>query len=156
MRGVGRAGGFKLMIEDRGDLGYTALQEQADRLAAEAKKQAGLVGISSVFRANVPQLYLDVDRQASMQRHVPLHDVSETMETYLGGLYVNDFNLFGRTWQVIVQAEAPFRRRPSTVRQLRVRNDTQKMVPLGSLASVQQVNGPLIVTRYNMYPAAFV
>jgi multidrug efflux pump len=156
LRGVGRAGGFKLMIEDRGDLGFTALQEQADRLAADAKRQSGLVGISSIFRANVPQLYMDVDRKASMQRHVPLHDVSDTLEAYLGGLYVNDFNLFGRTWQVIVQAEAPFRRRVGTVGQLRVRSDQGRMVPLGSLSDIHEVNGPLIVTRYNMYPAAFV
>ncbi len=156
VRGVGRAGGFKLMIEDRGDLGMTALQEHTDRLAAAGGEKPGLVGLSSVFRANVPQLYIDVDPNEVRQKHVSLKEVTDTLEVYQGSLYVNDFNLFGRTWQVIVQAESPYRQHPEAIGQLEVRNEQNKMVPLGSLASVREVNGPLIVTRYNMYPAAFI
>jgi multidrug efflux pump len=156
VRGVGRAGGFKFMIEDRGDLGLAALQEQTDRLAAEARRQPGLVGLASVFRANVPQLYLDVNRDGAVQKHVSLKDITDTLEVYLGSLYVNDFNRFGRTWQVIVQAEAPYREHLETVSQLRVRNEQGHMVPLGSLVGAREINGPLIVTRYNMYPAAFI
>jgi multidrug efflux pump len=156
VRGIGRAGGFKFMIEDRGDLGLAALQEQADHLTAVAQRQPGLVGLTSVFRANVPQLYADINRSAAMQKQVPLRDVTDTMEIFLGSLYANDFNRFGRTWQVIVQAESRFREHVEGVGQLRVRSARGKMVPLGSLAQVREVNGPMILTRYNMYPAAFI
>jgi multidrug efflux pump len=156
VRGVGRAGGFKIMIEDRGDLGLRALQEKIDQLVGAARQQSGLVGLSSVFRANVPQLYVDVDPDEARQKHVSLKEVTDTLEIYQGSLYVNDFNLFGRTWQVIVQAEAPYRQNPESIGQLQVRNSQGKMVPLGSVARVREVNGPLIVTRYNMYPAAFI
>ncbi|HEY7313847.1 MAG TPA: multidrug efflux RND transporter permease subunit [Gemmataceae bacterium] len=156
VRGVGRAGGFRIMIEDRGDIGLLALQEQTDTLTAAPREQGKLVGLGSVFRANVPQLYVDLDPNEVQQKHVAIRDVTDTLEIYQGSLYVNDFNLFGRTWQVIVQAESPYRRQPETIGRLQVRNNQGKMVPLGSLAKVREVNGPLIVTRYNMYPAAFI
>jgi multidrug efflux pump len=156
VRGVGRAGGFKIMIEDRGDLGMTALQEQVDRLAAAGRETPGLVGLASVFRANVPQLYVDVEPHEARQKHVSMKEVTDTLAVYQGSLYVNDFNRFGRTWQVIVQADSPYRQHREAIGQLQVRNEQGKMVPLGSLASVRDVNGPLIVTRYNMYPAAFI
>ncbi len=156
VHGIGRAGGFKYMIEDRGDLGLAALQEHADRLAAAAQKEPGLVGPATVFRANVPQLYVDVDREEARSRRVSFDDVSTALEVYLGSLYVNDFNRFGRTWQVIVQADAPFRERVEDLDRLSVRSARGKMVPLGSVGAVREVNGPLIVTRYNMYPAAFI
>ena len=156
VRGVGRAGGFKLMIEDRGDLGLTTLQEQTDELTARAKREPGLVGAATVFRANVPQLFLQVDRFEVMQKHVRLQAVTDALEVFQGSLYVNDFNRFGRTWQVIIQAEAPFRKDIDSVRQFQVRNDRGGMVPLGAVAGVRETNGPLIITRYNMYPAAFI
>jgi multidrug efflux pump subunit AcrB len=156
VRGVGRAGGFKLMIEDRSDLGPAALQEQLDRLAAAARRNPRLSGLASVFRAHVPQMFLDVDREATLQKQVPLQDVTDALEVYLGSLYVNDFNRFGRTWQVIVQAEAPFREHAETVGRLRVRSERGKLVPLGTLARVREIQGPLLITRYNMYPAAFL
>ncbi len=156
LRGVGRAGGFKILIEDRGDLGLEALQEETDNLVEKARQQPELVEPSSVFRANVPQLYVDVDRKRCISMGVALKDIFDTMQIYLGSLYVNDFNRFGRTWQVIVQADARFRNNASYVRQLKVRSATGDMVPLGSLAAVREVNGPLVLTRYNMYPAAFI
>jgi multidrug efflux pump len=154
VRGVGRTGGFKLMIEDRGDLGPRALQGQTDNLVEKGNQVPGLVGLYNAFRANTPQLFADIDRAECLARHVPLQDVFDALQVYLGSAYVNDFNLFGRTWQVIVQAEGRFRDQVERVRLLKVRNAKGGMVPLGALATVQEVNGPLILTRYNMYPAA--
>jgi multidrug efflux pump len=156
VRGVGRAGGFKLMIEDRGDVGLETLQGQTDNLVDKAKQEKDFVGITSVFRANVPQVFVDVNRRECMSKQVALQDLFDTMRIFMGSLYVNDFNRFGRTWQVIVQAEAKFRNRIDYLKRLQVRNAEGKMVPLGSLASVKEVNGPLVLTRYNMYPAAFI
>jgi multidrug efflux pump len=104
----------------------------------------------------VPQLYADVDRRQAMSMQVPLSDAFDTLQIYLGSLYVNDFNRFGRTWQVNVQAEDRFRMHIEDVGRLKVRNAQGGMVPLGSLASVREDSGPLILTRYNMYPAAFI
>jgi multidrug efflux pump len=156
VRGVGTAGGFKIMIEDRGDLGVQALQEQTEGLTAAGNQQTGLVGLFGLFRANVPQLYADIDRRQAMTMQVPLNDVFDTLQIYLGSLYVNDFNRFGRTWQVNVQAEAEYRNNVEDVRNLMVRNVKGGMVPLGSVSTVREDHGPLILTRYNMYPAAFI
>jgi multidrug efflux pump len=180
VRGVGRAGGFALMVEDRGDVGPAMLQAQtenlvrkgilvpdeatvkkfgrvqAEALVQEGQRKPALVGLFSVFRANVPQLHLQPDPAACMMRGVRLKDFSDTLTVYEGSLYVNDFNLFGRTWQVIVQAEKGFRDRPEDLPQLASRNVRGVMVPLGSLANQREVNGPLVLTRYNMYPAASI
>src|SRR6185312_15912118 len=120
VRGVGRAGGFMIMIEDRGDLGPPALQAQVENLVQKANAQPELVpgGNTSVFRANVPQVYLDVNRTALMLKGVKIQDVFETLQVYLGSRYVNDFNLFGRTWQVIVQAAARYRDQLDDIRRL--------------------------------------
>jgi multidrug efflux pump len=162
VRGVGRAGGFALMVEDRGDLGSGMLQEQVENLVREGYKQVDpdngpkLVGLFSVFRANVPQLHIEPDRRECLSKGVNLGDFAETLRTYQGSLYINDFNLFGRTWQVIVQSDARFRDRKEELKRLAVRSSNGSMVPLGSLANEQEVNGPLILTRYNMYPAAAI
>ncbi len=158
VRGVGRAGGFLVMVEDRGDNGSAALQVQVDNLVDLANHQPELVpgGNTSVFRANVPQVFLDVNRTALMLKGVRLADVFQTLQIYLGSLYVNDFNLFGRTWQVIVQAQAKYRDQIDDIRRLRVRNATGTMVPIGAVADVRMINGPLVLTRYNMYPAASI
>ncbi len=156
VRGVGRAGGYMVMIEDRGDLGPVTLQLQTENIVNLANQQPEVAGNTAVFRANVPQVYLDVNRTACMLKGVRLQDVFETLQVYLGSLYVNDFNLFGRTWQVIVQAEARFRDQKDDIRRLRVRNQSGTMVPLGAVASVKEINGPLVLTRYNMYPAASI
>ena len=168
VRGVGRAGGFTIMIEDRGDLGARKLQDNTDnlvRLGNQPDKEqtpwlldhddkSRLVGLFSVFRSTVPQLRIQPDASACMIRGVSMLDFANTLQVYTGSLYVNDFNLFGRTWQVIVQAEANFRDRPESISQLQVRNSRGAMVPLGSLAEVRDDTGPLVLTRYNMYPAA--
>jgi multidrug efflux pump len=154
VRGVGRAGGFALMVEDRGDNGPAALQAESDNLMLKGSQQPGILGLFTVFRANVPQLYIDPNKRELMMKGVSPQDFSTTLQVFEGSLYVNDFNLFGRTWQVIVQADAPFRDEIEDLSQLKVRNRQGGMVPLGSLATVREVNGPLVLTRYNMYPAA--
>jgi multidrug efflux pump len=164
IRGIGRAGGFKFVVEDRKDLGARTLQEQTDKLADLGNALRGppprptplLVGLASVFRANAPQLYVNLNRAECMTMNVPLGDAFDTLQIYLGSLYVNDFNRFGRTWQVVVQADAKFRNEVEDVRQLKVRNRQGAMVPIGALADVREVNGPFIFTRYNMYPAAAI
>jgi multidrug efflux pump subunit AcrB len=154
--GLGTAGGFKLMVQDRGDAGLDVLQGQADELADQGTKQPGLVGLFNGFRANTPQLYIDVDRTKCKSLGVPLNDVFQTLQVFMGGYYVNDFNRFGRTWQVNIQADAPFRVDAETVKQLKVRNAKGDMVPLGTLADIRDSTGPVSITRYNMYPAAAI
>ena len=156
IRGVGRAGGFMIMIEDRGDLGPQVLQQETERLVALGNETPGLMTLSSPFRANVPQLYVRHNGRQSVLRKVPSQDYADTLRIYQGSLYVNDFNRFGRTWQVIIQAKPEFRNRPEYISRLKVRNAEGMMVPLGSIASVQEVNGPLVLTRYNMRPAASI
>ncbi len=156
VRGVGRAGGFAIMIEDRGDLGPAKLQKSIEAVVREGQKQPGLIGLFSVFRANVPKIYIRPDPRACLIRGVNMKDFADTLQIYTGSLYVNDFNRFGRTWQVIVQAESEFRDHPERIPQLRVRNVRGAMVPLGSLAGQHMMTGPLVITRYNMYPAASI
>jgi multidrug efflux pump len=152
------------MIEDRGDFGPETLQALTEVLVAKEKEQSideerklnqpRSLGLVSAFRSNVPQLFADVNRAMCISSQVSLQDLFDTLRIYLGSLYVNDFNRFGRTWQVIVQADAPFRRQARDVRRLKVRNVAGAMVPLGTLADVREINGPLILMRYNAYPAA--
>jgi multidrug efflux pump len=154
VRGLGNAGGFKLMVKATGDVDYGALQAAADNLAAKGNQQPGLVGLFDGFRARTPQLYVDVDREKVKTMGVALSDVFDALQAYLGSFYVNDFNRFGRTWQVNIQAEPRFRTDAETVRQLKVRNADGNMVPLGAVAEVRESSGPVQITRYNMFPAA--
>jgi multidrug efflux pump len=174
VRGVGRAGGFKIMVEDLGDLGSDVLQGQADNLVDKARTFKRVVGMSrsrgkpepileptppltslvSTFRANVPQFFVNVNRAQCMTKEVTLQGLFDTLRIYLGSLYVNDFNRFGRTWQVVVQADPKFRNTIDYVSRLKVRNASGLMVPVGTLAKIEQINGPLVLTRYNMHPAA--
>ena len=154
VRGLGNAGGFKLMVKAMGDVDYGALQKQADNLAAKGNQQPGLVGLYDGFRARTPQLYVDVDREKVKKMGVQLSDVFDALQAYLGSFYTNDFNRFGRTWQVNVQAEPRYRTDAETVRQLKVRNADGDMVPLGAVAEVRDSTGPVQITRYNMFPAA--
>jgi multidrug efflux pump len=228
--GLGSASGFKIIIEDRGDLGFPALQKQVERVMAagngghfkltaaslaalhdeqpplaepvlaalgelqdhdfltrdlfvravgDALAQAGVadkaerdrvqnlalasaenrkvVGhLFSVFRANVPQLYVDLDRAQCQTMGVNPRDVFSTLQIYLGSFYVNDFNKFGRTWQVNIQASGAFRNDPAKIKLLKVRNAQGQMVPLGSVLSAREIGGPINIGRYNMYPAAAI
>ncbi len=154
--GLGTSAGFKLMVEAIGDVDYDALQARADELAAKGNQQPGLVGLFNGFRARTPQLYVDIDREKAKSMGVPLTDVFDALQAYLGSYYVNDFNRFGRTWQVNVQADAPFRMDAETVKQLKVRNADGDMVPLGAVAEVRDSAGPVQITRYNMFPAASI
>ena len=154
IRGMSSVGGFKLQIQDRSNAGVEALKKVSTDLIALGSQQPGLVGLFSTFRASVPQLFLNVDRTRVKSMDVPLKDVFDTLQIYLGSLYVNDFNRFGRTYQVVAQADSQFRMAAEDITKLKARNLKGDMVPLGSLVNVQQINGPDKITRYNMYPAA--
>jgi multidrug efflux pump len=156
VRGLGNAGGFKLMVEATGDVNFNTLQDQADKLAALGNQQPGLVGLFNGFRARAPQLYVDIDREKVKTMGVQVTDVFDVLQAYLGSYYVNDFNRFGRTWQVNVQADAPFRTDAATLKQLKVRNADGDMVPLGAVINVRDSVGPTQVVRYNMFPAAAI
>jgi multidrug efflux pump len=156
VRGMGSAGGYRIMVQDRGSLGPLGLQTEVDALIRDIGQQKELAAAFTVYRANVPQLFVDVDRVRCLQMGVPLRDVFATLQIYLGGTYVNDFNRFGRNWQVTAQADAPFRMTADSVRSLRVRNDRGEMVPLGAVAKVEDIVGPVVIQRYNTFPAAAV
>ena len=152
--GLGTVGGFKLQLEDRAGLGYEALYEATQALVGRAWQTPGLAGVFSGYQINVPQLYADVDRVKAKRMGVSVTDIFDTMQVYLGSLYVNDFNRFGRTYQVKLQADAPFRMRAEDIGQLKVRNDKGEMIPLGSLLKVEPSYGPDRVQRYNAYLSA--
>jgi multidrug efflux pump len=154
VNGMGVVGGFKMEIQDRGGAGLEALQAAAFELMAEANKQPGLQGVFTDFRASTPQLFLDVDRLKAKSMGVPLNDIFDTLQIYMGSLYVNDLNLFGRTYHVTAQADAPYRRNAADILRLKTRNSQGHMVPLGTLVSVRDVTGPDRMVRYDMYPAA--
>ncbi len=154
--GLGVAGGFQMQLQDRADVGLPELQKMVDEILQDGNAQAGLAGLNSTFRADVPQIFAEVDRTQAKTLGVPLTSVFNTMQAYLGSAYVNDFNKFGRTWQVQVQADHQFRNKPEDIRQLDVRDAMGNMVPLGTLISVDQVLGPQTIQRYNLYPSASI
>jgi len=154
VNGLGTTGGFKLYVEDRADLGYDALYNATQALIAKANQTPGLAGMFSSFTINNPQLDAEVDRAKAKQQGVPLANIFETMQINLGSLYVNDFNRFGRTYQVIAQADSEFRTNAGDILNLKTRNAAGKMVPLGSLVNVNETYGPDRAMRYNGYPAA--
>ena len=152
--GLGTAGGFKLMVEDRGNHGLPILQNMTDGLIQRGNQQPGLIGLFTLFRSNMPQVYIDIDRTKVKSMGVAISDVFNTLQIYMGSLYVNNFNDFGRSWQVNLQAEGSFRNEVSKVGQLKVRNDSGKMVPMNTLAGIRDIAGPVMITRYKMFPAA--
>ncbi len=154
IRGLGNVGGFQLQAEQRGRVDLNELQAMTERLVARANQDPHLAGVFSQFRASTPQLFVDIDRTKVQSLGVPLDDVFTTLQVYMGGLYVNQFNKFGRTWQVQVEAEPGFRTSAGPVGQFQVRNARGQMVPLASVARVEDANGPLVVMRYNMYASA--
>jgi multidrug efflux pump len=154
--GLGFIGGFKLQIEDRGAHGYTALSDALQAFLAKASKAPELGPSFSTYQINVPQLQVDLDRENAKQLGVPITDVFNTMQAYLGSQYVNDINLFGRVFQVRVQADAPFRAHPEDIGLLKTRNNAGQMIPLSSLVKVSNTFGPENVVRYNGFTAADV
>jgi len=154
VNGLGTTGGFKLQLQDRASLGYEAMDAAVKAFMAKAQKAPELAGLFSSYQVNVPQLYADIDRTKARQLGVPVTDVFDTMQIYLGSLYVNDFNQFGRTYTVRVQADAPFRARAEDVGSLKVRSSSGEMVPLSALMSVQPSFGPERAMRYNGFLAA--
>jgi multidrug efflux pump len=154
IQGLGSAGGFKLQVEQRGFVDLTELQETTNELIAEGRKDPRLVGLFTMYSARSPQLYIDIDRTKCESLGVDLNDVFTTLQVYMGSAYVNLFNKFGRTWQVYVQADAPFRTEAKAVGKLKVRNKKGEMVPLDSVAAVRNIVGPVMVMRYNMYVSA--
>ncbi|MGH3053763.1 MAG: efflux RND transporter permease subunit, partial [Gaiellaceae bacterium] len=154
VEGLGTTGGFKMQIQDRTDAGLAALQGAVANVVEKGNAQPGLVGLFSSFRANQPQLYVDVDRVKAKSLGVSLSDVFNTMQVYLGSAYVNDFTRFGRNWQVNAQADSSYRVRPEDVGKLQVRNAQGEMVPLATLVHVQDTTGPVLVNRYNMFRSA--
>ena len=153
--GLGTLGGFKLQVEDRGNVGYPALQAATFQLVGAAMAQTNKITQAlSTFRASVPQVYLDLDRAKAESMHVPLDAVWDTLSIYLGSLYVNDFTLFGRPYHVTAQADAPFRAKPTDVKNLKTRNASGEMVPLGTLVKVKDINAPVLAGHFNMFPTA--
>jgi hydrophobic/amphiphilic exporter-1 (mainly G- bacteria), HAE1 family len=156
IQGLGVSGGFQLQVEDRGNVGLSDLQQLTDEMIQAGGLQSGLRALNTTFRAGVPQLYADVDREKAKSLEVPLNVVFNTLQAFLGSAYVNDFNKFGRTYQVRVQADQRFRLKRDDITRLEVRDLQANMIPIGTLAKVDEVLGPQIITRYNLYPSASI
>jgi multidrug efflux pump len=154
VQGLGAVGGFKLFVEDRAGLGFEELYKQVQGAAAAGQSEPSLFGLFSSFQISVPQIDVHVDRERVKTYGIPLTDVFDTLQVYLGSLYANDFNRFGRTYQVNVQAESKFRLQPEQIARLQTRNDRGEMVPLGSVLQVSRSYGPDQVMHYNGFPAA--
>lgn len=152
--GLGTLGGFKLMIEDRGNVGYDALNKATQELQARARKAPELAGVFSGYQINVPQVYADIDRDKAKQLDVPLQTIYQTLQVNLGSVYVNDFNRFNRTYQVRVQADEQYRSHVDDLKKLKVRSTKGDMIPLSSLMRVSNTYGPERVQRYNGYVSA--
>jgi multidrug efflux pump len=161
VEGLGTAGGFKFMIEDRGDNGLEAIQETTDAVIASSRDPKSPVyhfveNLYTGFRANTPWLWLDIDRAKLNTMGVSMAEVFNTLQVYLGSLYVNDFNRFGRTWQVNVQGDANFRKQIDDLTHLKIRNGQGGMVPFGAVSAIRDDTGPVMIVRYNMYPGSAV
>ncbi len=152
--GLGNAGGFQMQVQDVGGAGLTEMQSITEEMIRDGNAQAGLTALNTTFRANVPQLFADIDRTKVKTLDIPLSEVFNTLQAALGSMYVNDFNLFGRTWQVRVQADQQFRARADDIARLDVRNRNGDMVPIGTVVDVRETFGPQVVQRYNLYNSA--
>jgi hydrophobe/amphiphile efflux-1 (HAE1) family protein len=156
VQGLGSAGGFKIMLEDRGGLGSQALVRAANALVDAANKDPDFVGVFTLFNAGSPSMYADIDRQKAEKVGLTPTDVFSTLQVYLGSQYVNDFNYLGRTYEVIVQADGQFRLTPRDITRLKARNASGEMVPIGTVAQLTDTTVPYRVPRYNLFPAAEV
>ncbi|WP_372716398.1 efflux RND transporter permease subunit [Novipirellula sp.] len=154
VRGIGRGGGFKMYVQDRRGAGTEVLNQVIETMVAQANEQPGITQAFSNLRINVPQIFTDVDRDKSEMLDVPVNNVFEALQVYLGSLYVNDFNFLGRTYRVTAQAEPEFRDEPSDILRLRTRSARGASVSLGSIVELKQIAGPDRLVRYNLYPAA--
>jgi hydrophobe/amphiphile efflux-1 (HAE1) family protein len=156
VQGLGTAGGFKLMLQDRAGLGSDALARAAQTLVAAANKEPSFAGVFTLFGTRAPSIYTDIDRERAEKVGLTPTDVFSTLQVYLGSQYVNDFNYLGRTYQVIAQADGSFRRDPQDIARLKARNTSGEMVPIGTVARLKYENTPYRVPRYNLFPAAEV
>ena len=156
VRGLGYAGGFRMMLQDRNGRGLETLAAAAEDMVSSANQTPGLSRVFSLFETRTPQLYLDVDRVRAEKLGVPVDNVFEALEVYFGSAFVNDFNFLGRTFQVTAQADAEFRRSPRDLLNLRTRNRAGEPVPLGSVATAEFRTAPYRVERYNLYPAVSI
>src|SRR5215471_10689716 len=154
VRGIGTAGGFRMMVEDRAGRGPEALQAAVFAMMGRAAQTAGVRQVFSLFETSTPQLYLDIDRTKAQMLGINVADVFSALQTEIGSYYVNDFNLLGRTFRVTAQADSAHRLDPKDVLQIRVRNSSGNTVPLGSFTTVRDTTGPYRMPRYNLYPAA--
>ncbi len=156
IQGIGSAGGYRMMIQDQDGKGYKELQQAAYGVIGTANQTKGLQAVYTFFETATPRVYADIDRAKAALIGVPPARVFEALQVYLGSAFVNDFNLLGRTFRVTAQADAPFRRTPADIANLRTRSDSGEMVPIGSVATFTDKTGPYRVERYNLLPAVSV
>src|SRR5260221_4581853 len=154
VRGIGNAGGFKMMVQDKRGRWLPALEAATQYLVAAANQTPGLVGVFSLFNTRTPKLYADIDRVKAEMLAVPTDNVFDALEVYLGSVFVNNFNYLGRTYQVTAQADGPFRQTVSDIANLKTRSSSCSMVPIGAVTTFHDITGPYRVPRYNLYPAA--
>src|SRR3954454_4279713 len=156
VKGLGTAGGFKMMLEDRAELGPQALADATNKLVAAARKDPAFAAVFTLYNAGAPSVYADIDREKAEKVGLSTADVFPTLELYMGSQYVNDFNLLGRTYPVFVQGDQQFRQTPEEIARLKVRNATGEMVPVGTVATFKEKTAPYRIPRYNLYPASEV
>ncbi len=154
--GLGTTGGFKLMIEDRGHLGLDALQQVCDQIVGQANQSPGIQGVGHTARANTPWLYLEIDRSKCSSLGLTFEDVVNELQVQLGSYYVNNFNEFGRSWQVNIMGDSAFRAHVDNILQIKVRSNRGEMIPLATVMDVRDTSGPALLMRYNMYSASAV
>lgn len=153
VRGMGNTGGWKLYLEDRSGMGIISLEQVAEHIIAEANQQSELARVYTFFNTRTPRIFANIDETRAEMLNVPVQNVIDTLEIYLGSRYVNDFNFLGRTYRVIAQADGPYRDEPADINSLRVRSEQGAMVPLGSLVTLEDRTGPVRLSRYNNYSA---
>jgi HAE1 family hydrophobic/amphiphilic exporter-1 len=156
IQGLGATGGFQMELQDVGGTGLELLQQVAYDLVEQGRQNPVLTSMNTTFRAGVPQLFLEVDREKAKRLDVPLDVIFNTLQANLGSAYVNDFNLFGRVWKVMIQADEPYRIERADITSLQVRSNSGKMVPLATLVNVQDTVGPTVQARYNLYSSASI
>jgi HAE1 family hydrophobic/amphiphilic exporter-1 len=156
IRGLGQTGGFQMMVEDRGSLGLAELKSATDDLVQAGSSKPGLRGLATTLSVGSPQLYLNIDRTKAQSFQVPMSNVFDTLQAYLGSSFVNLFNKYNQVFQVYIQADDLYRLQPSDIKNLYVRNQAGEMVPLGALLEIKPAQGAELITRYNLYPAAAI